>query len=231
VDGLSKGVFPTLNGTRNRLVRTHTFDYVRNKQVIIRAVRGAGTGVHYLELEAIRTHKKVVITTQGVIGTNARTFATRNFGMFGPSVMTPETNYVFVQLGTNDRIANRPAQDVQVGGVQSFKSELKALLDLITPSADVILMCAGPVVNNEPPTYAFGMQDARNIIDEVAKEGSLDFIDHFGALRQLSPATVLADGLHPNEAGHEMMATNMLNAVRGPARQPTEAALFSSARA
>ena len=212
VDGVLQGTYSTHAGidgfvdntSDNR--RTHTFPYVRNKQIEIRTNRnGENTGNRRLRLEGIIIDKKIRITNQGINGTSAKKYVANillgNTSGDGEALRT-EDNYVFVQLGTNDRLIekNKPK------GQNEFKSSLKSLLDKVTPLSDVILMCANPVTKEETNVYSFSMQQARDVIYSIAKENGLDMIDNFTIFDGIDMSAVTTDGIHPNTVGHKIIA-------------------------
>lgn len=214
VDGVSQGTFSTYT-TPSAFTqrRTHTFGYVRNKIIKIAArYPAAGSGVAYLNLEAIEIIKQCSIVNQGVIGTDAYAYQTYNFGAQGPTSMTPDLNYVFLQLGTNDRL-NTMGNYNQPLGINSYKKNMNALLAKIAPTAAVVLMNAGPAANESPATYAFDMQDVRNMVGQLGSDNAMDVVDNYTIFAGIDLSTCLADGLHPNLLGHAMVAQNIINAL------------------
>lgn len=210
VDGASKGVFKTAPGVDgftvgNNNQRTHTFDYVRNKIVKIVTKQPAESGTNTLRIEGIIINKKIRISNQGIIGATSRSYLANSL----PSAITAKDNFVFCQLGTNDRIINSSVPK----GLNSFKSNLKSLLDVIIPLADVVLMCANPVVNEDDSVYSFNMQRVRDVIYRTSKENKLDVIDNYALFNGLANAIYTADGLHPNELGHKIIVRNIINSL------------------
>lgn len=225
VDGISKGVFSTTpNGTNilvgNNNQRKHTFSYVRNKQIKIVTKQTAEVGLNYLRIEGLIIDKKIKISNQGINGATSKSYKTYNLtgNTYGDGeAIGAQDNYVFVQLGTNDRIINTSTPK----GELAFKLNLKSVIDSITPLADVILMCANPVTNESDTTYSFTMQEARNVIYQLAKENNLDMIDNYAMFREMNLDMVLADGLHPNETGHGIIARNIINSLESSSRDST----------
>ena len=207
VDGASIGVFSTSGTTVSKSKRTHTFTAVRGKVVTIRHKHPAGvtTGVTRLYLEAIEISKKVRVTNQGVIGITVRGYLDRCFGTFGPSVTSNNDEFFIVQLGTNDRALSP--------GISYYQSNLNAFLTLLTAAGKVVLMAANAVDNDAPPTYIFPMPGVKSTLMSVAKEKSVDFIDNLAATRGIPTTSILADGLHPNESGHAILARNIIGAL------------------
>lgn len=214
VDDVLIGTYQTNNGDQNGLSRTHTFPYVRNKTVKIRLKRTDNVGNERLHLEAIEIPKTCRITNQGISGTTCRQYLAYCFGAYGPTVVQPDDNFYFVQLGTNDRLPT--AQYHLANGVLTFSKLLGQLVTNLDPAANkVVMMCAGPAVADSPPAYTFAMRDVRNAIDGIARDGAMDFIDHFGMMQPYQTGRILTDGLHPNVFGHGLMCANITNALMG----------------
>ena len=219
VDGVSQGVFTTSPGEDgltygNNRIRNHTFGYVRNKTVEIRTKRRASqtTGTKALRIEAIRIKKTIRLTNQAINGATTRSYRMYNLpgNTFGHgNAVGPQDNYVIVALGTNDRIRN-PSQPQSVN---EFSANLGALLDIVQPMANVILMCSNPSSNEKPETYAFTMQDVRGEIYRTARARSLDMIDNYAALSIPDMSLIANDGLHPNPLGYYLYSRNVIGSV------------------
>lgn len=217
VDGVSQGIFSTTPGvdgvvTGNDNRREHVFNYVRNKTIRIETRQAGYVGTGKLRLEGIIVNKKIRITNQGING--ATSFSYRNNNLAGNTfgdgeAVGPQDNYVFVQIGTNDRIIRTDTPK----GSNTYKGNLKSLLDKITPLAKVILMCANPAVNESPTTYSFNMERVRDVVYRTAKENSLDMIDNHAIFNGVDMNLVTADGLHPNELGFRIMVRNIINSL------------------
>jgi len=214
VDGVSKGIFKTeagfdgiVSGYDQR--RTHTFGYVRNKTIQIKTRKSAYVGNQTLKAEGIIINKKIRITNQGIIGQTSKGYlANCMSGIDGVSVGAYD-NYVFIQFGANDRIIDAS----YAKGSNEFKKNLKELITPIVALSDVILMASLPTTNENPLSYSFDMQSARNVVYRLAKENLLDFIDNYTLFENANVNTYLADGLHPNTAGHMVISRNIINAL------------------
>lgn len=216
VDGTVVGTYTTDTGSNsNGNSRSHTFPYVRNKTVKIKAVYHTGnTGVNYLYLEGVQVNKTCTIVNQGIIGTDAREYNANNFGAYGHTVATPDTNYAFIMLGTNDRVNTFPSYG-QPNSPNNLARNLKTLMASLTSgcSPSVVLMCAEPVVNEDTATYAYTMQDVRSTVLGLGLSTSTDVIDNYAIYEGYELDVVLADGLHPNSLGHALMAQNIINSI------------------
>lgn len=121
----------------------------------------------------------------------------------------PQDNFVLVGLGTNDRIRN----PTQPQSVNEFSANLGALLDIVQPMANVILMCSNPSSNEDPEKYAFTMQDVRGEIYRTARARNLDMIDNYAALSIPDMSLIANDGLHPNALGYYLYSRNVIGSV------------------
>lgn len=221
VDGVSQGVFSTHSGTdgfvspTSNNYRTHTFPYVRDKIVEIKSRRNGETGLRILRVETLKIDKVIRLTNNGLNGITSFEYRTLNLTgspADGLAVL-PDDNHVIVKIGTNDRIfaAGRPR------GSNYYKYNLGLFLDAvltISPTANIVMMCSNPAVNDSPPTYSFGMQEVRNVIYQTAKARTLDMVDTYATFSNvtLQPGFSL-DGLHLNALGYTVEARNFINAL------------------
>ncbi|HDS1770624.1 SGNH/GDSL hydrolase family protein [Pseudomonas putida] len=218
VNGVSQGVFTTSSGedgltVGNNRQRVHTFAYVRNKVIELKTKRRAGqTLTIAFRPEAIIVNKTCRIINQGINGSTSRTYRIYNLpgnSMGDGNAVNADDNFVFCQLGTNDRLSGTAVPK----GYNEFAANLKAAIDIISPLADLILMCSNPAENESTSTYSFNMQDCRGVIYRAAKAGSFDMVDNYTALQNVNIRALANDGLHPNALGYAIMARNIINAL------------------
>ncbi|MBT9234303.1 hypothetical protein KKQ11_00505 [Pseudomonas sp. MG-2] len=190
-----------------------TIPYIKDGTVEIRSNRNGLGGVRLLSVTCLRIPRQVRIVNNGIIGLTTVSYLANNMdgNASGDGVAVVGTDlFVFCQLGTNDRAwtTGRPR------GTNQFEVGLNALLDnAALTGKGVILMAANPSSNEDPSVYPFHMQDVRNIVYRVARDRNLDMIDNYSIFLGLDPATYTADGLHPNDYGHSIMARNIINAL------------------
>jgi lysophospholipase L1-like esterase len=216
VDGVFQGTYSThagvdgfVDGTSDNR-RTHTFPYIRNKEIEIRSNRNGESGTRRLRIEAIIIDKKIRISNQGINGTTAPKYTSYNLSgntTGDGEAIDVKDNFVFVQLGTNDRLISTSIPK----GSNTFKVNLKTLLDKVTPISDVILMCANPAT--EGTSYSFTMQGVRDVVYRTAKENNIDMIDNYAIFEDVDMSVVTADGVHPNKLGHQIIARNIINCL------------------
>lgn len=209
VDGVKRGTFHNTVGVDgltagNDKRRTHTFPFVRDKEIEIKTTRNSDPdGYHRIRIEGMIINKKIRITNQGIIGATVNSYRT-----FINEAVTEKDSFVICQLGTNDRII----ESGKPKGSNVLRANLQYLLSSLTDKS-VILMAANPAANNDPATYSFTMQDVRDVVYRVAKANSIDMVDNYAIFSELENAKYTADGLHPNELGHLIMGRNIINSM------------------
>lgn len=211
VNGVSQGVFSTWEGSSQYSVeRVHSFNYVKDATIEIKTVTTSYERTQYLYADGIGITKVCRITNQGIIGQTSRLYLSYNLsGNFndGEAVL-PDDQFIFVQLGTNDRGQN----NVVVKGISGFIEHYNALLDNLAGRGDLILMAANKT-DDEGPGKTFNMQQCRNAIEQAAVERNMDFIDNYTPFLNADLDVYLSDGLHPSERGHGLIAANIINSI------------------
>ncbi|WP_243297751.1 SGNH/GDSL hydrolase family protein [Bacillus litorisediminis] len=211
IDGVSQGIFPASgDGYDNR--RTHSFDYVKDALIEIKTVKNDTDGQQTLKIGGIIVNKTIKISNQGIIGATTRSYVANNLEgntMGDGNAINDEDQYLFIQLGTNDRII---ANGVEKGAGE-FKKNLQLLLDEVNSNRNLILMCPNPAANNDPGIYSFDTKEVCKVITQVAQENGIDLIDNYSIFEGMDTSKYLADGLHPNDYGHQMMFQNIIDSL------------------
>lgn len=157
------------------------------------------------------SQKRVRISNQGINGASTSSYMARNLipgGKGANYAILPDDRFVFVQLGTNDRIllGRNPATQ------KELTNNLVALVSKIKPKADVILMCANPE-SIQSAKYRFGMDVVRSATFDAAKICEVDYIDNYAAFEGLDLRSLIPDGIHPSAAGHLIISQNIISAI------------------
>jgi len=208
---LNGGDVATDNLNNNR--RTHTFNYVRNATIELRSRRRDAANTRQIRINAFEFPKKIRITNQGVSGIGARSYRNNMLsGSFAPPrVLGEQDNFVFMQLGTNDRIyiATNP------NGVSGFRRNLQPLTNDIRANSHLIVMCSMPAENEISSSYTFTMQECRDTLQKEAKRIGSDFIDNYAIFPRdkISFDLWTTDGLHPNVRGHARIYRNIVGSL------------------
>lgn len=205
VDGVSQGKFASNNTVAaNKLSRKHTFPYGTH------TIRIAHGGViSQVRLEGIRVNKKFIFKNAGNIGRSSDDWQKGLANGLYDTAFSPHDRHAIIMLGTNDRTVDGWNE------ANSPDSTIKLLNNLVTdiqsdfPDMQVYIACANDVGEDES-TKAFPMREVKDATATVAMLNNLPFIDHYSATRKFNKSKILADGLHPNEAGHLIMAKNVI---------------------
>ncbi|MCE5993428.1 SGNH/GDSL hydrolase family protein [Pseudomonas sp. KCA11] len=157
------------------------------------------------------TNKAVRISNQGINGASTTSYMARNLVASDEDnfALLPDDNFVFVQLGTNDRIVDR--RNPKSGS--ELAANLERLVSQINDKADVILMCANPSTVEASGKYLFNMGVVREAVLAVAKNCRVDFIDNYALFDGLDLKAHVSDGSHPNVKGHSVIAGNIISAI------------------
>lgn len=165
--------------------------------------------VKSLRLEAIRVTRKIQVANDGLIGTNTAEWLPT--GPILPASIQDSDGFVFCMLGTNDRAMTTVPND-PIRTMDNLRKITKYVRD--TRGKEVILMAANAVADvQEYPadiTRKYSQGDVARVTKDLAAELELDFIDHYEATMQMKidGVSYLADGLHPNDAGHRAIFEN-----------------------
>lgn len=228
VNGVLQGTYATDAATLGvpigyKNTRIHNFGTLfPNATIRVEAVDSTGL----LRIEAVRLDKTLQVVNQGIIGT---TF-TRYTNILIPSGAIPaRSKYVFVQLGTNDRAetVSNTGQALTPAALRIRIDNFLAAVAGLSGEKNVILIAANEVSdsNQDQSVYRYSMADVRNALFDAAKVHRLDFIDQYALTRTLLGRGVgyLADGLHPNDVGHDAMFSNIREAIEHAYIAPMDA--------
>lgn len=208
VDGVSLGVYTTSGpATVPSVSRTHSFEFVKDKTVEIKVIPGSqDQNTFPMYWEAIRIKKKCRITNNGIIGVD--TIAYRVYNLTHRQAVLPDDGYTFVQIGGNDRGIR---YERKAGGVAPFFDNLKAMVEAIPSSSQIVMMSPNP--GSETGNYSFTRMDVRNIVRVVAKEKGLDFIDNYSCFQNLDFNVYTLDGTHMNVLGNATLTKNLIGSL------------------
>ncbi|MDX0354326.1 hypothetical protein GOC51_03770 [Sinorhizobium meliloti] len=157
-----------------------------------------------LRCELGRHNRRLQVRNQGIIG--------RQTGHWLPSGtlwsgIAATDNIVIVPLGTNDRqglagFSLRP---------QKIRDNLNIIGSNLKASGKVVILGTPPKAAPAsdypaiaPPTYNFDTADAAQAVRLAAEDLKVSVIDHFQNF-SINYPSLLADGIHPNDAGYQVM--------------------------
>ena len=185
--------------------------FVPNASVKLSNWHTSPAGQSVLEYLDGGTNKTVRISNQGINGASTTSYVARNLVTSGKDnfALLPDDKFVFVQLGTNDRIVDR--RNPKNGN--ELAANLERLVSLINDKADVVLMCANPSTVESSGKYLFDMGVVRDAVLAVAKNCRVDFIDNYKLFDGVDLKAYVSDGSHPNINGHSVIAKNIISAI------------------
>ncbi|MBA6102445.1 SGNH/GDSL hydrolase family protein [Pseudomonas monteilii] len=173
--------------------------------------RTSPSGQSIVEFSKNSTGKTVRISNQGINGASTTGYMARNLVPSDQDnfALLPDDKFVFVQLGTNDRLIDkRNPKDPN-----ELIANLERLVAQISESSDVILMCANPSTVESSGRYLFDMRTVRDAIKFVAKNSGVDFIDNYALFDGLDIKAYMKDGSHPNISGHATISSHIISAI------------------
>jgi acyl-CoA thioesterase-1 len=141
--------------------------------------------------------------------------------------LAEEPDSVFIKVGVNDSKHFGGADAKSLVSPSEYRANMAAMVQAFlahTPARPVLLTPV-PVIEdiaNEDPGFQAMRMTWRNddifaaadAVQELADQHGLPSVDLVSAFgRSPDPALYLADGLHPNPAGHRLILTTMLRAL------------------
>lgn len=185
------------------------FDFGAHKVRMVNRSIDGGT----FRFEALKVTKKIFIANDGISGTWSREWLP---GTHLYSAVKDTDEFIFIQLGTNDRGYNA----VKPYTAQKTKANLLAISNALKDRGmQIILMAANSATNDkeDPAIYKYNQGDVARITKEVANELGLSFINNYQATACLKAegldSAYTTDGLHPNDAGHRILYENIKSSI------------------
>jgi len=176
-------------------------------------IRNESTFASIVNLQYMTVIKRVTVANDGISGSTTNSWL--DAVKLSESIQAND-DYVFVMLGTNDRIkASYHGESVFAKNMRTIVDNIKTLT---ANKARVVLMSASAVTQGEDPVtsnYFMTMRVVNNTIKNIADEKKVSFISNYAATQQykIDSDAFLADGLHPNDFGHRAIFENIKNAI------------------
>ena len=142
----------------------------------------------------------------GVIGQGS---ATTLYGYSNVYYNIQRQGYIegaIVMAGTNDYNFNVTADN--------FRTSVNDALTLLKTRTNKILVIT-PLhrANESANSVGMTLSDYSNIIKEICRSKSITYYDGFSISINPNDTSLMPDGLHPNNAGHEIIYANIRNIV------------------
>ncbi|MDA3857821.1 MAG: SGNH/GDSL hydrolase family protein, partial [Roseovarius sp.] len=213
VDGVEVASHVTLSGSAWQQTKAISgLDFGRH---IVEVVNEASRDVR---LEAIRFRKTIRFTNNGLNGTDTRLWLPG--GPLLDEGVPVGATHLFIQLGTNDRA--QAATDILPAGPERTAINLRQIVDWLRSNrpATLIALMAPPLAaideQSEGPPFMGSTDDLLREVSALATELNVSFIDNYTPcmMEQIDGSQFLADGLHPNDAGHRVVFRNIIEAIK-----------------
>lgn len=150
----------------------------------------------------------------GVSGNDTNNLLTRFENELSVRLNPEEDLGIIIAIGINDSQFVNAENNFQVTP-KKFNSNLKKLIALARKHTDkIVLVGLSPVnetsLDNSETTYTNDSIIKYNgFIKNICHIENLDFIEIFAEFTKSDISKLIADGLHPNNKGHEIMARNV----------------------
>ena len=162
--------------------------------------------------------KQPYVFNLGISGDTTRSLLKRIESETSVRIWQNEPIMVVIAIGTNDDLFEASEQWVPP---EDFKANLKKIISLLQPITNTIMLIGNPACDESKTTpVSWGdftytnkeLQRSEATIAEAAKEHGLPYVPIFEEFKQKldAGADLLADGLHPNDAGHQFIADKVL---------------------
>ena len=150
------------------------------------------------------------------LGVNGSCYSTKSdFGMDHEPLPTryqqiPQTDLIFLALGTNDFGRNTPMGTMEDQEDISFYGAINFVLNELEtqcPDSQIILMT--PIIRYDKTKNALDLQlqDYIDAIKAVGEKRGLPVVDMYTATATKLPSGLFSDTVHPDKLGHQVMAT------------------------
>ncbi|PFJ07569.1 hypothetical protein COI88_01955 [Bacillus cereus] len=162
----------------------------------------SGTGIY---IQGLKIPQTTIVKNWGISGRQSR-----HLTYDGTKWVEADDDFILLQLGTNDR------QRDPYGYTHEHQ---RNFINYVRGQGKKIIMMASIPASTASETsypYAWNMEDINNKLVALAHEMQVPFINNYHFLVDyLTYAgkdinTVLADGLHPNDAGYDLMFKNIM---------------------
>lgn len=155
-------------------------------------------------IQGLRIPKTVIVKNWGISG-----WASRHLEL-NPDWVSSDDDFIIVQLGTNDRLYE---------GQTTYSYQANFIRKMRSQNRKVVLMASVPSSpsndNRTDVMYYRNMEDEASEIRALAHDFDVPFISNheffinYTMFRGVIVDTLLADALHPNDSGYDLMFKNI----------------------
>ncbi|MHC2488973.1 lysophospholipase L1-like esterase [Sinorhizobium meliloti] len=165
-----------------------------------------------LRLEAIKVNRLLRVRNQGIIGRTTNSWLPT--GSLYAGVLAAD-EFVLIMLGTNDRLTD----SAQINAGVRIRDNLKTIgTELKNDGKTVILQTPPRAIPAEDwplkSGLSFDTQEMAMAVRQAAADLGVSVIDNYAEAAVKTDGSLLnADGLHPNDAGHRAIFTNIITSL------------------
>jgi len=169
---------------------------------------------HYdgLAVADLKNNKQPEIFNLGVSGDTTRNLLSRIELETKVRKWPGDPLAVLLAIGTNDELFEN---DKQVVAPDEFKANIQKLLSILSPIADSIMFIGNAACEEKLTTPVFWsniyytneqIKKYEDCVAEIARSENIAFVPIFEKFsNEMKNKQLLADGLHPNGEGHELI--------------------------
>lgn len=164
-------------------------------------------------LEDLRNNKQPEIFNLGVSGDTTRSLLVRIEFETKVRKWPGDSQIAVVAIGTNDDLFENGKQRVEPA---EFRTNIEKIIKILGPLVKKVMFVGNPACDEKLTTPVFWseisytnkqLQEYEQIVQEVAEAKKIPFVQVFEIFMAKLTAgeNLLADGLHPNNEGHELI--------------------------
>lgn len=183
---------------------------VYNAKVTIKPIdKDPAVSGYNIRLIQMKFNKTITIDNEGINGTNV---GNAEVNIRANGLLTKQANYTLIALGTNNRL---PGSNALTNGgwmdglVMGYERLYQTLLPWLGEKNIIMIGCTPATKDAPTPPYIWNVQTVNSAIMYFAAKRGFDYVNMNDVFNGLDNATFLADGLHPNDFGHQIMARNI----------------------
>lgn len=167
-------------------------------------------------LKSFHSDKNIRVVNMGNSGNTIRDLK----GRWKSDVVDLKPDWVSIMIGVNDvwRQYDLPLQPETHVYLEEYKKTLEELVKSTVPLVKgMVLMTPYFIEHNENDAMRATMDSYSKVVKEISEKYNTLFVDTQGAfneiLKNCYPASIAWDRVHPNTAGHMVIARAFLNAI------------------
>ncbi|WP_303800252.1 SGNH/GDSL hydrolase family protein, partial [Ruminococcus flavefaciens] len=159
-------------------------------------------------------------------GTTGR--ASGNLVQHMSDLVKDDDDIVICMIGTNDRNNETDAVSGQTRSISQFYANLNSIYNYVhSKGKEIIFMANIPAsISNENSNKVFHMEDVDHTVMKLSANINIEYISVYKLFTEYCKYTnteidsLLADGLHPNDTGYDVMFYLICNALGFGTKRP-----------